>query len=85
MAGRSSSPQGGNTSTFSVRMREEDYTVLEQIAMLRGTSVAELAREFLLEGIRIALDPQEIERQMEERKRKLLLAAETRRAAIPQS
>lgn len=83
MASRAPSPQGGNTSTFSVRMREEDYTVLEQIAMLRGTSVAELAREFLLEGIRVALDPQEIERQIEQRKRKLLHAAEARRAQTP--
>lgn len=81
MAGRSSSPQGGNTSTFSVRMREKDYQLLEQIAILRGAPVAELAREFLLDGIRKALDPVEIEQLMDERKRKLLEAAEAMRAA----
>ncbi|WP_433600501.1 hypothetical protein ACQPXH_01150 [Nocardia sp. CA-135953] len=81
MAGRSSSPQGGNTSTFSVRMREHHYQLLEQIAILRGVPVAELAREFLLDGIRKALDPVQIEQVMDERKQKLLEAAKAMHTA----
>ncbi|MGW6730227.1 DUF6290 family protein [Nocardia sp. NPDC055029] len=68
------------TSTFSVRLLDEDYRTLASIAKLRNKSVAELAREFLLEGIRNALDPVEIERMIEEEKQRLLRAAEEMRA-----
>ncbi|MCP2293975.1 hypothetical protein APR11_000379 [Nocardia amikacinitolerans] len=68
------------TSTFSVRLLDEDYRTLASIAKLRNKSVAELAREFLLEGIRNALDPAEIERMIEEEKQRLLRAAEEMRA-----
>ncbi|WP_253781730.1 DUF6290 family protein [Nocardia amikacinitolerans] len=63
-----------------MRLLDEDYRTLASIAKLRNKSVAELAREFLLEGIRNALDPAEIERMIEEEKQRLLRAAEEMRA-----
>lgn len=80
MAGRSS-PAHTNNSTFSVRMRDEDHATLDSIAKLRNVTVAELAREFILDGIRRALDPDEIERMIEQQKQQLLKAAETMRGA----
>lgn len=74
MAGRST-PSHTNNCTFSVRMRGEDHDLLDNIAKLRGVTVAELAREFILDGIRGALDPAEIERMIEEQKQHLLEAA----------
>lgn len=81
MAGKSSSPQNGNTSTFSVRTRKSDYDLLEQIANLYGITVAELARRYLIEGIERDLVPDKIEALMEDRKEKLLTAARAVRAA----
>ncbi|MGY5210050.1 DUF6290 family protein [Nocardia gipuzkoensis] len=69
------------TSTFSVRLLDEDYRTLTSIAKLRNKSVAELARDFLMEGIRNALDPAVIERMIEEEKQRLLRAAEEMRGA----
>ncbi|MFD0361199.1 DUF6290 family protein [Nocardia sp. GCM10030253] len=76
---KSASPRG--TSAFSVRLPDEDYQTLTSLAKLRNKSVAELAREFLLDGIRNALDPVVIERMIEEEKQRLLRAAEEMRGA----
>ncbi|WP_067470369.1 DUF6290 family protein [Nocardia amamiensis] len=69
------------TSTFSVRLLDEDYQTLTSIAKLRNKSVAELAREFLIDGIRNALDPAVIEDMIEKEKQRLLRAAEEMRGA----
>lgn len=69
-------------TTFSLRLRPKDYRTLMSYANLRKMSIAELAREFILEGLKNALDPAEIERQMEEEKQRLLsYAKELREAA----
>ncbi|WP_433660891.1 hypothetical protein ACQPW1_00980 [Nocardia sp. CA-128927] len=70
-------PHGANptNSTFSLRLRPADYQNLMSIAGIRRMSIAELAREFILDGLRNALDPDEIERQFEEEKQRLLAAA----------
>ncbi|WP_328388494.1 DUF6290 family protein [Nocardia sp. NBC_00416] len=73
-------------TTFSLRLRPKDYRTLMSYANLRKISIAELAREFILEGLKNALDPVEIERQMEEEKQRLLAyAKELREAAAEQS
>ncbi|RDI56051.1 DUF6290 family protein [Nocardia mexicana] len=72
---RSDTHANANT-TFSIRLRPQDYRTLMSYANLRKISLAELAREFILDGLRNALDPAEIERQMEEEKQRLLHAAE---------
>ncbi|MEU1984158.1 DUF6290 family protein [Nocardia sp. NPDC019395] len=75
----------GNT-TFSIRLRPKDYRTLMSYANLRKISIAELAREFILDGLRNALDPAEIEREMEAEKQRLLAyAKEIREAAEGQS
>lgn len=85
MAGRSTSPNSnGNGSdndvtTFSVRIRKKEHKLLEEIAHLHGRTVADVAREFVLEGIERALDPEEITRVLDQRKEELLRAAEERR------
>lgn len=69
-------------STFSLRLPPKDYKLLESYAHLCQTSIAAKAREFILAGLLDALsDTAEIERQMDARKARLLLAAaEMRRA-----
>ncbi|MFC8047197.1 hypothetical protein [Nocardia sp. NPDC057353] len=67
-------PTGANT-TFSLRLRPKDYRNLHRYANLRQVSIAEIAREFILQGLRNALDPVEIERQMEAEKQRLLAYA----------
>lgn len=85
MAGRSTSPTSNGTSndndivTFSVRIRKKEHKLLEEIAHLHGRAVAEVAREFVLEGIEKALNPEEITRVLDKRKEELLRAAEERR------
>ncbi|MFE7744446.1 hypothetical protein [Nocardia sp. NPDC057455] len=61
--------------TFSVRFRPEDFANLTRYARLRGVSVADQARAFLLDGLKDALDPAEIERLMDEEKHRLLAYA----------
>ncbi|MFI6218738.1 hypothetical protein ACIBCD_42580 [Nocardia brasiliensis] len=68
-------------STFSLRLPPKDYRTLASVAGLRKVSIAELAREFILDGLRRALDPDEIERLMEEEKQRLLAAAAEMREA----
>ncbi|WP_326547810.1 hypothetical protein QGN32_06525 [Mycolicibacterium sp. ND9-15] len=70
-----------NTTTFSLRLQPKDYEVLSSIAKLRNTSIAELARQFILDGIRASLDPLEINRMIEAEKQRLLQAAEEMRTA----
>lgn len=71
-----STPTGSDTpTTFSVRLRPNDYRTLTSLANLRKLSVAELAREFILDGMGRALDPIEIEQQLEAEKKRLLAAA----------
>lgn len=69
---------------FSLRMPDvRDYQNLMSIAGIRRMSIAALAREYILDGLRNALDPVEIERQFEEEKCRLLAASaeyERRRA-----
>ncbi|MDE1673828.1 hypothetical protein [Nocardia gipuzkoensis] len=62
----------GTNCTFSVRFRTEDFAALTRYAGFRSVSVADQARTFLLDGLRDALDPAEIERQMDEEKHRLL-------------
>lgn len=65
-----------DNATFSLRMlRLEDYQNLQSIAGIRRMSIASLAREYILDGLRNALDPVEIERQFEEEKRRLIAAS----------
>lgn len=61
---------------FTVRLEKADHDTLAAIAELRGTTVAELARELLEDRIPQLLDPDEIERQIEAEKRRLLEAAD---------
>jgi hypothetical protein len=71
-----------NSITFSLRLQPKDYEVLSSIAKLRNTSIAELARQFILDGIRASLDPTEITRMIEAEKERLLQAAHEMRAAV---
>ncbi|WP_157124205.1 hypothetical protein [Nocardia pseudovaccinii] len=63
--------------------RVEDYWALKALACLRGTSIAVQAHGFILEGLKNAFDPAEIERQMEAEKQRLLRAAAELRAEEP--
>lgn len=75
-------PSEKNTATFSLRLPPRDYEILSSIAKLRNVSIAELARQFIVDGIRAALDPNEITRMIEAEKRRLLQAAEDMRAGV---
>lgn len=48
-------------------LRVPRHEALRTVAYLRGVSVAEQARAFVLDGLRKALDPVEIERLYESR------------------
>lgn len=61
--------------TFTIRMRPEDQETLNQIADLRRQTVSDLARQMILEGIQRALDPNEIDRIIEEERERLQQAA----------
>ncbi len=70
---------------FTVRLEEDDYTALNDIAALRGTTAAELARKLIEDAIPALLDPDEIERNIEAEKRRLLdagVAIRKRRAGV---
>ncbi|MGY5223752.1 hypothetical protein ACXGR9_05065 [Nocardia asiatica] len=61
--------------TFSVRFQPDDFANLTRYAHLCGVSVADQARAFVLDGLKDALDPAEIERLMDEEKDRLLAYA----------
>ena len=69
-------------STFSLRLRPKEFEILNSLANLHNKSIAELAREFIRDGIRDALDPAEIDRRIEEEKRRLMTAADEMRKAV---
>ena len=54
------------TQTFTLRVNPQDHTALVRLAAFQGKPTAELAREFIAEGLRRALDPKEINRIMNE-------------------
>jgi hypothetical protein len=72
----------GTNCTFSVRFRTEDFAALTRYAGFRGVSVADQARTFLLDGLREALEPAEIERLMDEEKHRLLAYARELRGEV---
>ncbi|WP_280412629.1 hypothetical protein [Nocardia asiatica] len=61
--------------TFSVRFHSADFDNLNRYARVQGVSVADQARAFVLDGLKNALDPAEIERLMDEEKDRLLAYA----------
>lgn len=69
-------------STFSLRLRPNEFEILNSLAKLHKKSIAELAREFIRDGIRNALDPAEIDRRLEEEKHRLMTASEEMRRAV---
>lgn len=69
-------------STFSLRLRPNEFEILNSLAKLHKKSLAELAREFIRAGIRDALDPAEIDRRIEEEKQRLMTAADEMRKAV---
>jgi hypothetical protein len=69
-------------STFSLRLRPKEFEILNSLANLHNKSLAELAREFIRDGIRDALDPEEINRRIDEEKLRLMTAAGEMRKAV---
>jgi hypothetical protein len=59
---------------FSLRLRPRDYESLRAWAFLQRTTIAGQAEGFVVEGLRKALDPVEIERMAERNKREMLAA-----------
>lgn len=64
-----------HTTSFTVRLEPSDHDTLVELAEMRGTSPAELARDMILAGFPEMLDPKEIEDQIEKEKQRLLAAA----------
>lgn len=75
-------PGTPKNSTFSLRLRPNEFEILNSLANLHNKSIAELAREFIRAGIRDALDPAEIDRRIEEEKQRLMAAADEMRKAV---
>lgn len=73
------------SSTFTIRISPDEHETLNQLAGLRHKTVSDLARQFISEGIGRALDPDEIDRMLEEERARLKkAAAEVReRAGLP--
>lgn len=71
-----------NTATFSVRLTPDQRDLLAALAKHQNTTVATLARTYVLDGIRRALDPAEITRRIEEEKTHLLRVAEEMRLSV---
>lgn len=67
--------------TFSIRLTADQHDLLSALAKHRNTKVAVLSRDFVLDGLRRALDPDEITRRIEEEKAHLLRVAEEMRAS----
>lgn len=89
VAGSAGSGDGGGqeaapskNTTFSLRLKPKEFETLSSLAKFRKVSIAELARQFIREGIREALDPAEINRMIEQEKQRLMQAAEEIRAAV---
>lgn len=62
--------------TFSLRMPQlEHYEALRRLASLHRVSIAEQARSYILDGMRAALDPDDIERGLEADKQRMLAVA----------
>lgn len=45
------------TQTFTLRVNPQDHNALIRLAATQGKPAAELAREFIAEGLRRALNP----------------------------
>ncbi|WP_182262799.1 DUF6290 family protein [Rhodococcus sp. UFZ-B548] len=58
-------------STFTIRISPEEHKTLNDLAGLRHQSVSELARQLISEGIGRMLDPDEIDRLIEEERARL--------------
>ncbi|WP_043660334.1 hypothetical protein [Nocardia thailandica] len=67
-------------ATFSIRLKPGDYNVLMSLANLKNVSLAVLARDYILEGMARDLNPEEIERQIDRERNRLLKAAAEMRA-----
>jgi hypothetical protein len=63
------------TTTFTMRMTQNDYDLLASLAAIFNMTIAELAREIMAEGIRDRLDPVAIDRRIEKERERLLEAA----------
>ena len=68
--------------TYSIRLTKKQHELLSALAKHRNTKVAVLSRDFVLEGVRRALDPDEITLRIEEEKAHLLRVAEEMRASV---
>lgn len=68
------------TTTFTLRIKPRDHELLTLLAEARKQTVADLARELLSDGIRRLLDPEEIDRTIEQERKRLMDIAETLRA-----
>lgn len=56
--------------TYTMRIDEQDHKLLVRLADILNTTVADLSREILREGVRDRLNPEAIDRRIEiERKR----------------
>lgn len=64
------------STTFSLRVSPRDYELLTRLAEVHGTTLAELSRQLIHQGIRRMLDPDEIERALNAERERLLKAAE---------
>lgn len=73
-------PAATPNATFSLRLQPADYKALTYLANLKKLSIAELAREYILDGMRRSLDPDEIQKELDREKERLLKAAEEMQA-----
>lgn len=75
-------PKSEHTAAFSVRLTEDQRELLTALAKHQGTTAAALARHYILDGMRRALDPDEISRRLEEEKKRLIRTAEEMRRSV---
>lgn len=71
-----------HTGQFTVRIGPEYYQVLKGLAKLKQTTVAELGRNYILEGIMGDVDEESIIRKVEEYKARLLAAVKELREPL---
>lgn len=69
-------------STFTIRISPDEHNTLSELAGLRHQTVSDLARQLISEGIARLLDPDEIDRLIEEERARLKeVAQQVRRKA----
>jgi hypothetical protein len=65
-----------NKTTYTIRLDSREHGLLVHLARVLGTSTADLSREILSAGIKKLLDPEEIDRRMEQERLRLRAEAE---------